>query len=98
MKTIFMALMVTATTMMYQTEVLEATFLGYEDETYYFEDATEKQHTFSDIEPDALKSFDLRKKEFEGKKFKITYSIETEIDEYDEESDILKIASLELMK
>lgn len=98
MKTIFMALFVTATTMMYQTEVLEATLIGYEDETFYFEDVTEKQYTFSDIEPEALKSFDLRKKEFEGKKFKITYSIDTEIDEYDEEYEILTITSLELIK
>lgn len=98
MKTILLTLVTVVTLLTTQQEVLEATFISYEDDTFYFEDSTEKQHTFSAITPEALQSHDITKKEFEGKKFKITFFIDSETDEDDEEYDVPTISALELIK
>lgn len=98
MKTILLTLVTVVALFTTQQEVLEATFISYEDETFYFEDSTEKQHTFSAITPEALQRYDLKKKEFEGKKFKITFFIDSDIDEDDEEYEIPTISGLELIK
>lgn len=98
MKTFLLVLITAASMVTSKPEVLEATFITYEDDTFYFEDTTEKQHTFSAITPEALDSFDLKKKEFEGEKFKITYYIDVDVDEDDEEYDVPTISGLELLK
>lgn len=99
MKTLIIALFV-GLSMVQEPEVftLEATFIEYEDDTFYFEDKDEKQYAFSSQNEDSKKQFDLTKIDFEDKKFKIKYVVETEVDDEDEEYEVFKIISLELLK
>jgi len=82
------------------TETVNATFDNYEDGTYYFTDNNDESefYTFEKIEDDVLKSYDLTDKKYEGKTFNVTYRIETEIDDSDDEYNIWIIVKLELVE
>ena len=101
MKTIsilFFALMMMSTTIApTQTEVLKATYDGYEDEIYYFSDE-EDTYEFKNIDSKLIKTYDLTSEKFEGRDFNITYLIEKKIDEDDEETEIWTISKLELIE
>ncbi|TCK66914.1 hypothetical protein DFQ05_2200 [Winogradskyella wandonensis] len=99
MKALFIAIFV-GFSLLQEPEVftLEATFIEYEDETFYFEDKDEKQYAFSSQNEVSKNQFDLTKGDFANKKFKIKYVVETEMDDDDEEYEVFKIISLELLK
>ncbi len=60
-----------------QIEEIEATFNGQSEKAYYFtKKDTEKVMEFTLISKKALSKYDLSKKEFVGKSFKISYEID----------------------
>lgn len=73
---------------------MKATFDGYEDETFYFTDEEESSYEFQKIDPVAIKKYDLNDDKFKGKKFEVTYTIETDLDENDDEYTIYTILDL----
>ncbi|MFD1063267.1 hypothetical protein ACFQ1Q_08405 [Winogradskyella litorisediminis] len=99
MKTLFIALFI-GLGLVQEPEVftLEAKFVEYEDQTFYFEDKDEKQYAFSGQNEASKKQFDLTTAGFEDKMFKIKYVIEIEVDEDDGEYEVFKIINLELQK
>jgi len=82
------------------TKTVKAIFDDYEDGTYYFTDSSDEDesYTFEKIEEDVTKSFDLTDKKYKGQTFNITYKVETEIDESEDESEMWIIVKLELVK
>ena len=76
---------------------VQATFDEYEDETYYFSDEKEGAFEFQKVDEVASKKFDLKDEKFKGKKFKVTYTTETDLDENDDEFTLFIILDLELI-
>ncbi|KPM33076.1 Hypothetical protein I595_1503 [Croceitalea dokdonensis DOKDO 023] len=99
MKTLLIALstiLAVATTQ--EVETITATFNGYEDGIFYFEDSEGYNLEFEQIDDKALQKFDLVSEDFNGKTFKISYTSETDLDEEGEEISISKIVDLKLIK
>lgn len=80
-----------------QELIIEATFISSNDGIYTFVDDDEMAYEFSDIDTKAYKKFNLDSDEFVGKRFKITYDLDTEIDDNDEEYDVYIITNLDLI-
>ncbi|TVZ50901.1 hypothetical protein [Dokdonia sp. Hel_I_53] len=80
------------------TETITATYSGYSEGTYYFEDEDGLIYSFESISESVSQEFDLVSESFEGKKFKVSYSSEMQINEDDEEYEVLSITALELLK
>ena len=68
-----------------ETLSIKATFNGYEEGFYYFTDTNDYSFFFEGEESAATEKFDLTKKKYIGKKFNITYKVETTKGEYGEE-------------
>ncbi|AEE18249.1 hypothetical protein JM84_1422 [Dokdonia sp. Hel_I_63] len=100
MKTMFIALftVVTLALNVQTTDSVTATFTGYAEGTFYFEDADELTHSFDAMSDAAAKQFDLTTEAFQGQMFKVTYTTTSEINEDDEEYEVLSITALELIK
>jgi hypothetical protein len=85
-----------------ENKTVKAIFEYHDEGVYYFtysnDDDDDETYTFQKIEKDALKSFNLADNNYEGQTFNITYKIESEIDEFDEDSDVWVIVLLELVK
>lgn len=98
MKAIILFFTITCLSIVNQTELytVKATFDGYEEGTYYFTDEEENNYYFEAIEAEASKKYDLTDDEFIGKKFNVTYKINTEVDEFNEEVDTFVIVKLTL--
>lgn len=80
------------------TKTITATYIGYDEAVYSFYDDNENNYDFQKIEPDVLKAFNLKSEDFLDKKFKITYKSEKSQDENEEQTEILTIIKLELVK
>ncbi len=99
MKTLFIALFSVVTLYFNQeTETVIATFTGYSEGTYYFEDDDELMHSFEALSTDAAAKFDLTSTTYIGKKFNITFTVTSAVNEEDEDYDILEITSLDLLQ
>lgn len=81
-----------------ETTTVVATFDSYQDGTYYFSVEDREPYGFETIQEQASLKYDLTGSEFLGKKFKVTYIIEIETDEEDEEYDSYIITDLELIE
>jgi hypothetical protein len=81
-----------------ETEKMSATFESYEDGVYYFIDKDGYSNGFHHIEEEASKAYDLTTKNFIGKKFLITYTNETEMDDLNEEINVNTILVLKLIE
>ena len=68
-----------------ETLSIKATFDGHEEGFYYFTDYHDNSFFFEGMEAAAKKKFNLTKKKYIGKKFTITYKVETTKGEYGEE-------------
>ncbi len=68
-----------------ETLSIKATFDGHEEGFYYFTDYHGYTFFFEGEETAAKEKFNLTKKRFIGKKFNITYRVETTKGEYGEE-------------
>lgn len=80
-----------------QEMIIEATYVGSEEGMYTFVDDDELEYEFSDIDVKAAEKYDLYSDEYVGKKFKIGYETDTEVDENDEEYRVYYIIDLELI-
>lgn len=81
-----------------ETERMTATFENYEDGVYYFIDKDGYSNGFHHISDEAKNAFDLTTETFIGKKFLITYTNETEMDELNEEINVNTISALKLIE
>ncbi len=98
MKTLFIALFAFINiSVNVTTETVEATYDGFEEETYYFSDEDEITHSFDSVSKEAASQYDLMDATYKGKKFKITYVTTTEVNEDDEEYDAHHITELEML-
>lgn len=99
MKTLFFTLFTGITLFLnVETETITATFTGYSEDTYYFEDSDELVHSFETLNEAVAKQYDLTTDAYKGKVFKVTYTMTTEVNEDDEEYDSFTIIALELIK
>jgi len=66
-----------------ETITINATFDGYEDETYYFTDDEDETYYFQGVEvlDEASKKYDLKDPIYNGKSFKVSYQIQSKLDE-----------------
>lgn len=83
-----------------ETKTVKAIFDGYVSGVYSFTDSNNEDlsYEFDTINQEVLKSFDLTDKKFVGKVFNITYEVETEIDETQDEYETWTVIKLELVK
>ncbi|MDC6362919.1 MULTISPECIES: hypothetical protein [Flavobacteriaceae] len=81
-----------------QDSVVEATFNGYVDEMYEFTDADGSTYGFAEIEASAAQKYDLDSTDLVGKLFRVTYKMDTAVDEEDEEYDIYVIVDLKVLE
>ena len=101
MKTLFILLLVWITTMSsierdQQTATIKATFDGYTEGVYSFTENDELLYEFQKIEDAASMKYDLTDDQYIGKNFNVTYTIETEVDNDDEEYQVYSIVDLKL--
>lgn len=101
MKTIFLMFLSLATLLEVPTtqeSIVEATFNGYVEDLYDFTDADGSTYGFAEIEPSAAQKYDLDSTDSVGKLFRVTYKVDTAIDEDEEEYDILVIVDLKVLE
>lgn len=102
MKTLFISLVLIFSSFnvptIQESEQVTATYVGMEDDVYYFTDTDGFSMEFHNINQEALDSFDLSDDTFKGTVFTITYISEPEIDELDEEIMVNTIIELKMMQ
>ncbi|WP_420320768.1 hypothetical protein [Flagellimonas sp.] len=79
-----------------QEFTIEANYIGIEEGVYTFI-ADGLEYGFSDIDIKASKKYALDSDKFVGKKFEVTFWMDTEIDENDEEYNVNIIVNLDLV-
>tara|TARA_R110001592_G_scaffold202728_2_gene452304 strand:+ start:2189 stop:2497 length:309 start_codon:yes stop_codon:yes gene_type:complete len=75
-------------------EKMNGTFAGYEDGVYVFTDKDGYNAEFASITDEVSKKYNLTDKTYIGKQFIITFIVETEMDEFDEEVQVSSIVGL----
>ena len=80
------------------TATVKATFDGYTEGIYSFSEDDELLYEFQKIEDDASTKYDLTDDQYIGKIFNVTYTIETEVDDDDEEYLVYIIVDLKLVE
>lgn len=102
MKTLFITLFTVVTlalNVQTTTETMTATFTGFSEGTFYFEDSDELVHTFDYIDVEPTKKYNLlRDKSFEGKIFKVTYKSTESVNEEGEDYTVNAVTDLELIR
>lgn len=98
MKLIFITLFTIFTSTNQEVEKLTAIYVGHSDGIFYFEDADEVEHSFELSSEKIAQKYDLTGDSNKGKEFNVTYSITTQVDEYDDEYEIYVITSLDLVE
>ncbi|MDO9274821.1 MAG: hypothetical protein Q7T92_04630 [Lutibacter sp.] len=68
-----------------ETLTIKATFNGHEEGFYYFTDENDYSFFFEGIEAAATEKYNLTDNRYIGKKFNVTYKVETTKGEYGEE-------------
>lgn len=98
MKTILAVLFVSLSTMMgpslQETEKMNGTYAGYEDGRYIFTDSDGYKTEFNYISEEVSQKFDLTDEKYIDKQFVITFTIDSEMDEDDEEIQVSTIVGL----
>ncbi len=82
------------------TETVKAIFDFHDDGTFYFIDSVDENETYTFLKADenAFKTYDLTDSKYEGKVFNVTYRIETEKDDFDEDYEVWTIIKLDMVK
>ncbi|TVZ16991.1 hypothetical protein [Maribacter sp. MAR_2009_72] len=75
-------------------EKMDATFVGYEDDMYVFTDNEGYRVEFNNISKEASQKYDLTDPMYVGKQFILTFTVDTEMDEDDEEIQVSTIVTL----
>lgn len=91
---LFVALSSFASVYGQDVEKLDGTFLGYEDGVYAFTDNDGYRAEFTNITGEASQQYNLTDQKYVGKQFIITFTVDTELDEDDEEIQVSTIVSL----
>ncbi|WP_419214009.1 hypothetical protein ACNR9Q_07605 [Maribacter sp. X9] len=98
MKLIFTVLFVTLTAignlLVQETEKTNGTYVGHEDGIYVFMDGDGYKSEFSHVTEEVMKQFDLNSQDYIGKQFIITFTVDTELDENEEEIEVSTIVGL----
>ncbi|WP_282049349.1 hypothetical protein [Maribacter aquivivus] len=76
------------------TSTMNATYVGYVDGAYVFSDSEGYNAEFTNITDNVANEFDLNSQKFVGKQFTITFIVDTELDEDDEEIQVSTIVEL----
>ncbi|TDS16694.1 hypothetical protein DFQ03_1176 [Maribacter caenipelagi] len=82
------------TTFGQETSTMNGTYEGYIDGVYVFSDGEGYTTEFSNITDDVANEFDLNSEKFVGKQFMITFTVDSEMDEDDEEIQVSTIVKL----
>lgn len=82
------------TTFGQETSTMIGTYEGYIDGVYVFSDGEGYTTEFSNITDDVANEFDLNSKKFVGNQFMITFTVDSEMDEDDEEIQVSTIVKL----
>lgn len=75
-------------------EKMNGTFLGYEDGMYTFTGSDGYKAEFTNTTNEVSQKYDLTDKQYIGKQFMISFTVDTEIDEDDEEIQVSTIVML----
>ncbi|TDT47154.1 hypothetical protein CLV90_1226 [Maribacter spongiicola] len=97
MKSILIVLFVAVsslTTFGQDTSTMNGTYEGYINGAYVFSDNEGNTAEFNDITDDVANEFDLNSQKFVGKQFTITFIVDSELDEDDEEIQVSTIVEL----
>ncbi|MDO6470273.1 hypothetical protein [Maribacter sp. 1_MG-2023] len=76
------------------TSTINGTYEGYIDGVYAFSDGEGYTTEFTNITDDVANEFDLTSEKFVGKQFIITFTVDSELDEDDEEIQVSTIVKL----
>lgn len=82
------------TTFGQETSTMIGTYEGYIDGVYVFSDGEGYTTEFSNITDDVANEFDLNSEKFVGNQFMITFTVDSEMDEDDEEIQVSTIVKL----
>ena len=82
------------TTFGQETSTMNGTYEGYIDGVYVFSDGEGYTTEFSNITDDVANEFDLNSEKLVGKQFMITFTVDSEMDEDDEEIQVSTIVKL----
>lgn len=97
MKSILIVLFVAVsslTTFGQDTSTMNGTYEGYINGAYVFSDNEGSTAEFNNITDDVANEFDLNGQKFVGKQFTITFIVDSELDEDDEEIQVSTIVEL----
>tara|TARA_R110000868_G_scaffold112281_2_gene302480 strand:- start:48 stop:356 length:309 start_codon:yes stop_codon:yes gene_type:complete len=75
-------------------EKMNGTFVSYEDGVYVFTDKDGYNVEFTNVAEEVSNKYNLTDKTYIGKQFIITFIVETEMDELDEEIQVSTIIAL----
>lgn len=102
MKTLFIAFLAFVSIIAVEKDqdkmIVNATFDGYEEATYYFSGTDEISYEFQKVDSVASTKYNLQDVQYKGKKFEVTYALETDLDENDDEYSIYTILDLKLIE
>ncbi len=98
MKSILVVLFVTLTSLSsvycQDAEKMNGTFASYEDGVYVFTDKDGYNAEFTNMTDEVSQKYNLTDNTYIGKQFIITFIVETEMDEFDEEIQVSTIIGL----
>ena len=98
MKSILIVLFVAITSItnvnLQETEKMNGTFVGYEDGIYIFTDDNGNKTEFNYLSEQARSKYDLIDESFINKQFIINFTVNTEMDEQEEEMQVSTIVDL----
>ena len=97
MKSILIVLFVAVsslTTFGQDTSTMNGTYEGYINGAYVFSDGEGSTAEFTNITDDVENAYDLNSQKFVGKQFMITFVVDSELDEDDEEIQVSTIVKL----
>ncbi|TLP75469.1 hypothetical protein [Maribacter sp. ACAM166] len=98
MKSILVVLFVTFTSFgsVYSQDVekMDGTYVGYEDGVYVFTDNDGYKAEFTNITNDVSQEYNLTDTKYIGKQFIISFTVDTEMDEDDEDIQVSTIVGL----
>ncbi|APQ18065.1 hypothetical protein [Maribacter hydrothermalis] len=93
---LFVAITSFTTTYGQNTETMNGTYEGYIDEMYVFTDSDGYRAEFTNVSNEISTKFELTSDTYVGRQFMITFTVDTELDEDEEEIQISTIVNLEM--
>ncbi|WP_396632035.1 hypothetical protein [Maribacter sp. R86514] len=82
------------TTFGQETSTMNGTYEGYIDGAYVFSDGEGYKTEFNNVTSEVIAEYDLNGQKFVGRQFSITFTVDSEMDEDDEEIQVSTITGL----